>query len=232
MPLSGMSTVSRQSAVRAARPRWLWGLPILLALGLLVAWGLTVGHRESRLVGTNSVPLRGPAVGLAPGLSLCQPGQVVPKGAGRMQMFLSPAQPGQQPEVDVTIRRPGEGTLVRAAGRYRPPGGLDVPIATPIRRTILDGEVCLRNTGAHTVVLSGILTPFGNVMYRGKRLDTSLTTLWYEPHARSWLGELGAIIPRVGHARTGGVWAFWGASLLLLAALALALGMAIRESTR
>jgi hypothetical protein len=224
-----MPTVSRTPEVRA---RWLWGVPIGVAVVLLVGLAVTVGHHEARLAGTNSVPLRGPVVGVTRGSELCQPGQLLPEGAGRMQMFLSPAKPGQKPEVAVTIRHPKDGVLVRSTGHYRPPGVLDVPIDPPLDRSRLDGIVCLRNTGEHTVVLSGILTPFGNVRLGGKHLDMALTTLWYEPTKRTWLSDLGAIVPRVGHARAGGVWAFWAATLLLLCTLGLALAVAIRENTR
>ena len=44
--------------------------------------------------------------------------------------------------------------------------------------------------------------------------------------------ELGAIVPRLGNARIGGAWAFWVASLLLLAAMGIALSIAIREDPR
>ena len=56
--------------------------------------------------------------------------------------------------------------------------------------------------------------------------------LWFRTDDRSWYSELGAIVPRVGHARLGGAWAFWLAGLLLLAAIGLALSTAIRENTR
>ena len=56
--------------------------------------------------------------------------------------------------------------------------------------------------------------------------------LWFRPDERSWLSELSAIVPRVGHARIGGAWAFWLAGFLLLAAIGLALSTAIRENPR
>ena len=207
-------------------------MPIVLALVLLVALVISLAHTQPRLTGTNSVPLRGPVVGLRAGEQLCQPGQLLPEDSGRMRMFLSPAKAGPKPETLVTIRQKQDGVIVRTAGRYRSPGVLDASIDPPVRRTRLDADVCIRNTGRDTVVMSGILTPFGGVMLRGKKLDVALTTLWFEPKETAWPAQLGAVIPRVGNARIGGSWAFWIASLLLLSALALALTTAIRENTR
>ena len=207
-------------------------MPIVLAVVLLVALVATLAHSQPHLTGTNSVPLRGPAVGVSAGLTLCQPGQVVPKGTGRLRMFLAPAKPGRTPQVDVTIQTSKDGLLAHTPGHYTPPGVLDVPIKPAVKHTRLDGLICITNTGRGSVVLSGILTPYGNVQLGGKHLDASLTTLWYAPEDTSWFSQVGAIIPRVGHARIGGVWAFWAAALLLLAAMTLALLTAIRENTR
>jgi hypothetical protein len=207
-------------------------VPIVLAVVLLVALGTVLAHSESRLTGTNSVPLRGQGVGLRPGDELCQPNQLLPKGSGRLRMFASPDTPGQSPETLVIIRQKDDGVIARVPGVLRRAGALDVTIDPPVRRTRGDGEVCLRNTGGGVLVTSGILTPFGNAELNGKRLDLALTMLWYTSEKKSWLSELGAIVPRVGHARVGGVWAFWVASLFLLAAIGTALVAVIRESTR
>jgi hypothetical protein len=222
-------TGSRPSPARA---RWLWALPIVVALVLVGALGTVLARSDTRLAGTNSVPLRGPAFGVQHGEQFCQPGQILPKGAGRMRMFLSPAKPGRKPEVRFTISQKQDGVIARAPGRYRPPGGVDVTIDPPIRHNRVDGVVCMRNIGKVTVVMSGILTPFGNVQLHGKKLDASLTTLWYRPQKQTWLSELGSVIPRVGFSRVGGGWAFWVAGLLLLSAIGLALVTAIRENTR
>lgn len=207
-------------------------MPIVLALVILVAFVATLAHSQPHLTGTNSVPLRGPAVGIRHAQTLCQPGQILPKGSGRLRMFLAPAKQDRTPDVRVTIRSGEDGVLAQSPGHYKPPGVLDVPIDPAIEHTRLDGLICVTNTGRGTVVMSGILTQFGNVQLAGKKLDVSLTALWYAPKSGSWFSQLGAIIPRVGHARIGGVWAFWAAGLLLLAALALSLVTAIRENTR
>jgi hypothetical protein len=220
------------TATRPSPARGLWAVPIVLAVVLLVALFATLAHSQPALTGTNSVPLRGPAVGIRHGQTLCQPGQVLPEGSGRMRMFLAPAKQDRTPEVNVTIRTGEDGVVANTTGRYKPPGVLDVPIRPAVKHTRLDGLVCITNTGRGTVVMSGILTPFGNVQLAGKKLDVSLTTLWYAPDDQSWFSRLGAIIPRVGHARVGGVWAFWAASLLLLTALSLSLVTAIRVNTR
>ena len=130
-------------------------MPIVLAVVLLVALVTTLAHSEPRLTGTNSVPLRGPAVGLRSGEQLCQPGQLMPRDSGRLRMFLSPARAGRTPEVQVTVRQKQDGLIARTAGRYRDPGVLDVTIDPPVKRTRIDAEVCVRNTGRGTVVHVG-----------------------------------------------------------------------------
>jgi hypothetical protein len=107
-----------------------------------------------------------------------------------------------------------------------------VPIDPPARETHSDVDVCVRNTGDNTVVFTGILTKYGNVMLKGERVDLALTMLWFTPDSETWLSELGAIVPRVGHARVGGTWAFWWAALLLLSAVGLAITAAVRVSAR
>ena len=107
---------------------------------------------------------------------------------------------------------------------------MDFPIDPVVRHTRTDAYVCIRNLGRRPIVITGVLTPFGNVHVRNKRVGIALTALWFGPDKKTWTEELGAIIPRVGRARIGGVWAFWVASLLLLATIALALATAIREN--
>ena len=131
-----------------------------------------------------------------------------------------------------------DGLVGRSRGRWIPPTSsgftparMDFTIDPPVRHTRTDAYVCIRNAGRLPIVITGVLTPFGNVQIRRKHLDIALTTLWFAPEKKTWLQELGAIIPRVGHARIGGIWAFWVAGLLLLAALSLALVTAIRENT-
>ena len=106
---------------------------------------------------------------------------------------------------------------------------MDFTIDPPVRHTRTDAYVCVRNTGRLPIVLTGVLTPFGNVNIGRRQLDIALTTLWFAPEEKTWPEELGAIIPRVGHARMGGIWAFWVAGLLLLAALSLAIVTVFRE---
>ncbi len=220
-------------------------MPIVLALVLLVALAVTLAHSEPRLIGTNSVPIRFQYIGLQPGQEACQGSQLLPKGAGRMRMFISPVVAGGTPRAAMTIRQRLDGLVGHSRGRYVRPGAeppvpgteshplgrMDFTIDPPVRHTRTDAYVCVRNTGRAPMVLMGVLTSYGNVRLEGKQLDIALTTLWFAPKDETWLQELGAIVPRVGHARIGGVWAFWVAGLLLLAAFSLALVTAIRENT-
>lgn len=213
-------------------------MPIVLVLVLLVALGVTLAHSQSRLTGTNSVPQRSQKIGLQRGEEACQGSQLMPKGSGRMRMFIAPGDLGGTPRASMTIRHRLDGLVARSEGRLVPPGAeglplsrMDFTIDPPVRRTRLDAYVCIRNTGRLPIVLTGVLTPFGQVNIGRKHLDIALTTLWFAPENKTWLAELGAIVPRVGRARMGGIWAFWGVSVLLLGALSLAVITAIRENT-
>lgn len=207
-------------------------MPIVLTVVLLVALGTVLAHSEPRMTGTNSVPLRGQGVGLRHDEQLCQGNQLMPKDSGRMRMFGATDEPGRKPELLATIRQPRGRVLARSRSRWRDPGVLDFAIDPPVRRARVGVDVCLRNTGRETVVLTGILTQYGDVVLNRKKLDVALTTLWFTPEKKTWLSELGAIIPRVGHARIGGVWAFWVVALLFLSAIGLALTTALRANLR
>lgn len=219
-------------------------MPIVLALVLLVALVVTLAHSEPRLTGTNSVPQRKQLIGLQRGEEACQGSQLLPAGSGRMRMFISPGLLGGTPSATMRILQRRDGLVAHSAGRYVPPsaeppvpgtegqrlGRMDFPIDPPVRHTRTDAYVCVRNRGRLPIVITGVLTPYGNTTVQGKHIDIALSTLWFAPKDETWFQELGAIIPRVGHVRIGGVWAFWVASLLLLSALALALVTAIREN--
>ncbi len=216
-------------------------MPIVLALALLVALVVTLAHSEPRMTGTNSVPLHAQSIGLQRGEQVCQGSQLLPAGSGRMRMFIKPGDlGGKTPRAAVTIRAQQDGLVGRSRGRWIPAGEnglelatMDFPIDPPVPHTRTDAYVCVRNLGRLPIVLTGVFTNFANTLLNGRRqLDIALTTLWFAPDDKTWFEELGSIVPRVGHARIGGVWPFWVGSLLLLAAIGIALTTAVRESRR
>ena len=202
-------------------------MPILLAVVLLAAFGSVLARSEPRLTGTNSVPLRAPVIGLSPNEQLCQPGQILPADSARVRIFLAPVGKGP-PQTLVTIKQGGK-VIARGRGRYNRRGLIDVPFE-PVRRTRLDATVCLRNLAKEQVALSGINTPFGNVVVDGKTLQSAVTVLWFAEGERSWFSQLATMAPRVGHARLGAGWVFWVGALLSLLSVGIALAVTIRES--
>ena len=215
-------------------------MPIVLALVLLGALVVTLAHSEPRMTGTNSVPLHAQSIGLQRGETACQGSQLLPAGSGRMRMFIKPGDLGGTPRAEMTIRTQQDGLVGRSRGRWIPAGEnglelatMDFPIDPPVPHTRTDAYVCVRNLGRRPIVLTGVLTKFANTILNGrKQLDIALTTLWFAPDEKTWFQELGAIVPRLGHARVGGAWPFWIASLLLLAAIGSALTIALRENPR
>ena len=223
-------------------------MPIVLLLVLLAALGVTLAHSQPQLRGTNSVPQRMQYIGLQHGEEACQGSQLMPAGAGHMRMFIWPGgSGGTTPKASMKIFQAQDGRVASSRGHlvhpdspdaWVPPGlpaaptMMDFPIDPPVRNTRTDAYVCIRNTGAGPINLRGVLTKFGNVQFHNRKLDIALTMLWFDPHRRTWVEELGSIVPRVGRARLGGTWPFWAATLLMLAAFAAALVTVIRESTR
>jgi hypothetical protein len=225
------------TATRPSPARGLWAVPIVLVLVLLVALGVSLLHSQPRMTGTNSVPQKNQEIGLQRGQEACQGSQLMPKGSGRMRMFISAGDRGGTPRASMRILTREEGVVAQSPGRLVPKGAdgfpdtrMDFPVDPPVRHTRLDAYVCIRNTGRLPIVLKGVLTPFGNVNIGRMKLDIALTTLWFAPEEKTWLSELRAVAPRVGRARVGGIWAFWAAGLLLLGAISLALVTAIREN--
>ena len=227
--------------MRASRA--IWAVPIVLAVVLVVALGTVLAHSEPRMTGTNSVPLRMQKIGLQRAQEVCQGSQLLPAGSGRMRMFIKPGDLGGAPRAIMTVRHPLDGLVARSTGRWLPAGkgagtsgisepAMDFAIDPPVRNTRTDAYVCVRNVGRRPIVLTGVLTPFGNTILGPEHLDIALTTLWFAPEDKTWFQELGSIVPRVGYARVGGTWAFWVAGLLLLAALGTGLALTIRENTR
>ena len=233
-----MSTATRPSRVRAARG--LWAIPIVLAVVLLVGLVVTLSHSGPRWTGTNSVPQRMQRIGLQKGDEACQGSQLLPAGSGRMRMFIEPGYRGGTPQAAMTIRTQDDGLVARSRGRYLRKGEIGIPLSAmdfavdpAVRRTDVGAYVCIRNTGRTPFDITGVLTPFGQTTINGRRhVDIALTALWFAPENKTWWQELPDIIPRVGHARIGGVWAFWAALFLLLAAIAVALTTAFREQPR
>lgn len=220
-------------------------MPIVLALVLVTALVATLTRSDPRLTGTNSVPQRKQKIGLTSGQEACQGNQIAPKGSGRLRMFVSPGDFGGTPRASMRILHVKDGVIGHSQGRYVPPsaepplpgtegqnlGRMDFPIDPPVRHTRTDAYVCVRNTGRLPIVISGVLTPYGNVSIGRKNIQIALSAQWFAPKDETWLQDLSAIVPRVGRARMGGIWTFWVASVLLLAALALGVAVVIRETS-
>ena len=121
-PPSRLPAACRPPPAHPRRARGLWAVPIVLALVLLVALGVTLAHSEPRLTGTNSVPLRAPEDRAAAGRSSCaRARQLMPEGSGRMRMFIAPGDLGGTPRALDDDPAPSRTAWSRArAGRWTP----------------------------------------------------------------------------------------------------------------
>jgi hypothetical protein len=198
----------------------------LLAVSLIVA----LSGSEWRYAGTNAVRSLSGVVTVAPGRSVCQPGQVVPRGAAFAEFVVDPlGAPGSSLHLrvqDAAGRRIAEGSR-------RGPGAAGlVAVPMPERRaTTLEARVCLENAGRRPLRLGGM--PIGGPGVRnGGRLEPALVRIgWREAKPSTGWSALPAIAHRFAIVKPSwvGAWTFWVLVALMAAAGALAVRLALPD---
>lgn len=189
-----------------------------LAAGAVVLAILVVvlSAASPRRSGTNSIPVAGPIVAVAPGASVCRSGEVLPAGTVAVRV----ATPGPA-SVVMTVDGPA-GRVATAAARA-PAGARVVRFELPeVGRDIPGARVCLRNRGAAPLSLDGSILP------GTKRRQPTIDYL--RPGDESGWALVPTVAARVGRSGTGIVegWAFWGALALVAAGWAAGLAAVLR----
>jgi hypothetical protein len=196
-------------------------LAVAAALALVAAAVVaTLSQSAPRLTGSNSeVEHGGVAIGIpGHGGTRCQDNELVPKGTGRVRLFLSTFERRGGP-LDITIATGGrEGVPPRVVARgtlAAPFGGGShlVDVAPRFSRDLEGARVCLANRGASAITFSGNRTP---VLGSGAnpfqlRLDDEVRVDYLYPHSRSWWSLAGPVAGRFGLAKTSffGSWTMW-----------------------
>lgn len=216
--------------------RWLTPVRATVALGLLalmIAAFATLAQSAPRRSGTDLTADTGFVIPLAAGEQLCQPGELVPGHTGGLRLDASSgavAGPRLQAAMSVGDRRLASGAL--AAG-WRT-GAITIPISR-VAETTQGVTVCVVNRGPGKVSFGGSV-PDANfyVVLGAKPLSGRMRIDYMRLGSESWLQLLPALTHRFSLAKGDLVrhWAAPAALLLMLAAVALAARMILREEPR
>lgn len=214
------------------------GLAALLAGVVIDASGSATRMAGSNMVGQNTVVRGGkvvrdvlPVAKLPPGGRLCQP-WIVPAdtAALRVRIYTSArTTPSLAGEILTRGRTVSTGTLPAGPPHYF----LDVPL-TRVRRTVLDGQICLTNRGPGTVSLGGAPTPQAQAPRVGGVPQAGLVRFEFmRPGSESWWQLLPTLEHRFGLAKSRwtGSWTFVLTGLLMVLAIGLAVRTLLREDT-
>jgi hypothetical protein len=208
----------------------------IVVSGGLVAWG-TLGDRELRLVGSNSVaPVTG-VVAFTPQRELCVRDAWLPGGTGAVVMALGTAG-GPPTPVDLTVTGRAGRLRSQATIRATRERSVDFPLDGPQRGG--PATLCLRPRRGQVVAAGVITEPFQGTNYAPTSRDLGLaptTFLGGQPQttlvavrfkarrATSALGDLDRGARRAARFRPGwvGPWTFAGLAVLVAALWALGL---------
>jgi hypothetical protein len=203
---------------------------VALAVTLLVV----LGQKAQRRSGTDLTPNGAFVAGLAPGQQTCQDGELLPSDTSAVRVTIgSYRKPG--PPVRLTFT--GAGGKLLSSGRLRAgwrEGVVQIPL-THVSTAVGEARACLRDLGPGSIAVAGTLPDPGFTMQVGpRRLEGRLRYDYMRPGRESWLQLLPTIVYRSTLAKGGLVrhWAWAGAVVLMLLAVALAARTIIREEPR
>ncbi len=222
-----MSGRSERRSGGSRRPAPAVGVMILGVAGLLAVTVAVLAKSSPRRTGTNAAGVSGLAIQLAPGQTLCEPGEPVSAGTSAVRLDAGAPGPvgGRGPALGASVVDPaGRGV---ASGRLPAgwsPGLISVPLAPALRRDVA-ASVCLKNLGPGRVGLGGTV-PAGSfvVQIDGQGLGGRVRLEYMRPK-ESWFAFLGALAHRltIGKSRLLRHWAAPAAILLMLVAVGVAL---------
>jgi hypothetical protein len=214
------------------KPR-LTSVRVVLAVGLLAIAGaaaVVLLQREPRLAGTDLVTDAGFALQLGPGQQLCQGGELVPGDTGALKLAASvEGLPG--PRLGASITGPGGLLSSGALGPGWHTGALRIPLAR-VSATVSGATVCLQNLGSSTIALGGSAPDPGfAIELAGTQVSGRVRIEYMRPGRESWLALLPTLAHRFSLAKSDLVrhWAAGAALLLMLFAVALAVGTMAKE---
>ncbi len=201
----------------------------LAALAVIIV--VVLAHSAPRRSGSDLTPNGAFVVALDPGQQSCQEGELLPADTSAVRVTLgaegTPAAP-----MRVTFTGPrGEllSTGALAAGWKQ--GIVRIPI-THVANAIEPVRVCIRDVGSSPVAVAGTNPDPGLHMLVGNRtVEARLRYDYMRPGSETWLSLLPVIAHRTTLAKSDLIrhWAWAGAILLMLLAVALAAHTIVRE---
>jgi len=211
--------------VRAVRVVLLLGL---LALVLVAAVVLAQG--APRRAGTNLAANTGFVIPLAAGEQLCQPSELVPGDTSGLRLSAHSGAPSG-PRLRVTMSVAERPLAAGALSAGWKSGPITIPLSR-VAETAQDVMVCLVDRGPGPVSFGGSV-PDANfyVVLGGKPLNGRMRTEYMRPGRESWFSLTPTLVHRFSIAKGDLIrhWAAPAALVLMLLAIALAVGTIVRE---
>lgn len=184
-------------------------------VGIVGALALALGGQGRLTLGTNRVSEPQFVRVLGPGRVFCQPGELVPAGAGVVQLRIGTYGP-PGPPLTVRFLR---GSRVLTQGRLAagwPQGDIGVPIR-PLRRDAAADRMCVRNYGP------------GRLAFAGER--DVVRTDYLSAERTTWFARYGELADRFdeGKSRWLGGWTLGLALALMVVVAALVVAALVRR---
>ena len=199
---------------------------------VVAALAIVVTHGSRHALGSNFVPPQAHDAEVPAGGRVCQPGELVPAGAGALRARIGTyGPPGPRLRLSITGPR---GRVVARGGLAA--GWSQGDVTIPFERVgALEGaEVCLRNAGPGRIAVAGGRTLGAAAVVDGQPAPGGITLSYLEPRARSWLGFAPEIAERADRLRDAppGPLTLPLYIALAVAVLAGAVALVLREARR
>jgi hypothetical protein len=188
-------------------------------------------HSEQRRSGSDLTPNGAFVAALGPGQQTCQEGELLPADTSAVRVTLG-AEGTPASAVRVTFTGP-HGELLSSGGLAAgwKQGVVRIPI-TRVSRATEPVRVCLRDVGTSQIAIAGTAPDPGyHMLVGGRTVEARLRYDYMRPGTETWLSLLPVIAHRTTLAKSGLIrhWAWAGAIVLMLLAVALAARTIVRE---
>jgi hypothetical protein len=199
---------------------------VVVVIGVAAA----LSESKQRLAGSNNVPPSHFVVTVPRGGEACQPGEFVPADSRELRLMVGTYH-RPVPRLEVELRAPGAPAVHGVLPAGRTEGWVEIPLERTTGAAP-GATLCLRNGGAHRIVVAGTHTgPFARV---GRRRSAGRMRIEYlRPGRESWWALVPTIEHRFGLGKAGfvGGWTLAAVALVLLAAWIGAIWLVVRPRT-
>jgi hypothetical protein len=204
-------------------------------LAIVVAFTVLLSHSEPRRSGSDLTPNANFAAMLSAGQQTCQDQELLPADTAALRMTIGTyGKPG--PRLSVSLTGPhGEPLTTGGLAAGWRQGVVEIPVAH-VSAATAEARVCLRDDGPSRVALAGDSgDQFHEMQVAGKKVENARLLYEYmRPGSESWLQLLPTAVYRFSLGKSDLVrhWAWVGALVLMLLAVALVMRTILREGAR